>query len=208
MIAAIVLAAGRSTRMGEENKLLLPFGDKPLIARTVDAVLGSTAAQTIVVLGHQAERVRAALAGRDLAFVHNAHYEEGMATSIHAGIRAAAPGTAGVMICLSDLPLVESAELDRLMGEFAARPDKSIAVPAFQGQRGNPVLFSIRHREEILQVRGAAGGCKSVVKKYPQQVLEVDMPSDHILRDIDTLEDYREVLDYFTENATDNSAAG
>ncbi|MCZ6842463.1 MAG: nucleotidyltransferase family protein [SAR324 cluster bacterium] len=195
MIAAIVLAAGQSTRMGEQNKLLLPIGGTTLIARTVDTVLASQAAQTIVVLGHQAERVRAALAGREVTFVHNANFQQGMATSIHAGIGAVAPGTEGVMICLSDLPLVESAELDRLMAEFASHPHKSIAVPTYQGRRGNPVLFSLRHREEILNVRGAVGGCKSVVRKYPQEVLEVAMPSDGILRDVDTLDDYRAVVE-------------
>lgn len=195
MIAAIVLAAGQSTRMGEQNKLLLPIGGTTLIARTVDTVLASQAAQTIVVLGHQAERVRAALAGREVTFVHNADFQQGMATSIHAGIGAVAPGTEGVMICLSDLPLVESAELDRLMAEFASHPHKSIAVPTYQGRRGNPVLFSLRHREEILNVRGAVGGCKSVVRKYPQEVLEVAMPSDGILRDVDTLDDYRAVVE-------------
>ncbi|MCZ6628633.1 MAG: nucleotidyltransferase family protein [SAR324 cluster bacterium] len=195
MIAAIVLAAGQSTRMGEQNKLLLPIGGTTLIARTVDTVLASQAAQTIVVLGHQAERVRAALAGREVTFVHNANFQQGMATSIHVGIGAVAPGTEGVMICLSDLPLVESAELDRLMAEFASHPHKSIAVPTYQGRRGNPVLFSLRHREEILNVRGAVGGCKSVVRKYPQEVLEVAMPSDGILRDVDTLDDYRAVVE-------------
>ena len=195
MIAAIVLAAGQSTRMGEQNKLLLPIGGTTLIARTVDTVLASQAAQTIVVLGHQAERVRAALAGREVTFVYNADFQQGMATSIHAGIGAVVPGTEGVMICLSDLPLVESAELDRLMAEFASHPHKSIAVPTYQGRRGNPVLFSLRHREEILNVRGPVGGCKSVVRKYPQEVLEVAMPSDGILRDVDTLDDYRAVVE-------------
>lgn len=193
-IAALVLAAGQSTRMGADNKLLLPFRDSTVVGETVDAVLGSGVSQTVVVLGHEAERVREALSGKAVTLVENPAYREGMATSVHAGIRALAPGTEAVMVCLSDLPLVEAAELRSLMEAFAAAGQKSLAVPVFQGRRGNPVLFSIDYRDEILHVRGAVGGCKSLVARYPRQVLEVEMDSDHVLQDIDTMETYRRVL--------------
>ncbi len=193
MIAAIVLAAGQSTRMGDENKLLLPLRGSTVIANTVDAVLGSGVSETIVVLGHQAARVREALAGRQVQFVDNPHYEQGMATSIHAGLGAVGEGARGVMICLSDLPLVEADELRRLREAFQAAETHSLAVPVFEGRRGNPVLFDMRYREEILHTRGAVGGCKSLIKRYPEEVLEVEMATDHVLQDIDTPEAYQRI---------------
>ena len=111
MIAALVLAAGQSTRMGTANKLLLPFRGSTVVAQTVDAVLASGVAETIVVVGHEAERVREALNGKAVGLVENPDYTQGMATSIHAGINAVQSGTSAVMVCLSDLPLLEAGEL-------------------------------------------------------------------------------------------------
>lgn len=193
MIAAIVLAAGQSTRMGAENKLLLPFRGSTVVAASVDAVLVSGVAETIVILGHEADRVREALTGRPVNFVHNPDYRQGMATSIHAGIRSAAEGTGTVMICLSDLPLVETTELRRLVEAFQQADSLSLAVPTFQGRRGNPVMFDMRYKEEILHTRGAVGGCKSLIERYPDEVLEVEMSTDHVLQDIDTMDAYRRI---------------
>lgn len=196
MISAIVLAAGMSTRMGAENKLLLPFRGTTLIGNMVDVVTGARVGETLVVLGHEAERVRAALAGKPVTFVDNLDYAEGMGSSVQAGVRAVSPQATGIMVCLTDLPLIESAELDRLIAAFeAGQAGKSIAVPSHQGQRGNPVLFSARFRDEVLSTRGPVAGCRGIVKKYPDQVLEVEMAHDHILRDIDTIEDYRRLVD-------------
>ena len=133
-----------------------------------------------------------------MRFIKNPDYAEGMATSIHAGIHAVADGTSAVMICLSDLPLVEAEELSRLLEAFreaAAQGRKSLAVPTFQGQRGNPVLFSLAYKQEILHVRGAVGQCKGLIQRYPEQVLEVEMETDHILRDIDTMEAYLHMVE-------------
>jgi len=197
MISAVVLAAGMSKRMGGENKLLLPFRGTTLIGNMVDVVTRAEVGETLVVLGHESERVRAALLGKPVTFVENRDYAEGMGSSVQAGVRAVAPGATGIMICLTDLPLIESAELDRLIGAFeaaAAGDEKSIAVPCHLGQRGNPVLFSARYREEVLSTRGPVAGCRGLVKRYPDRVLEVEMMTDHILRDIDTVEDYRRLV--------------
>jgi len=195
MISAIVLAAGMSTRMGAENKLLLPFRGTTLIGNMVDVVTGARVGETLVVLGHEAERVRAALAGKPVVFVDNPHYAEGMGSSVQVGVRAVSPRATGIMVCLTDLPLIESAELDRLIAAFeTAEAGKSVAVPSHRGQRGNPVLFSARFRDEVLNTRGPVAGCRGIVKKYPDQVVEVEMDQDHILRDIDTMEDYRRLV--------------
>ncbi len=107
MITAIILAAGESRRYGHANKLFLPYRDKTLIEHTVDVVSASRVTELVVVLGHEAERVRAVLGDRQIVIVENPSYRQGMVTTIQAGIRAAWAGIDGWMICLSDLPLLE-----------------------------------------------------------------------------------------------------
>lgn len=158
MISAIVLAAGQSTRMGEQNKLLLPFRGTTLIEHMVDVVTRSPVGETLVVLGHEAERVRPLLAGRPVRVVDNADYAEGQASSIRAGLAQVSPGARGVMVCLTDQPLLEPADLERLIAAFEGARDRSIVVPLHRGQRGNPVLFSMRHRDEVLHNRGKVAG--------------------------------------------------
>jgi molybdenum cofactor cytidylyltransferase len=193
MITAILLAAGESRRMGGVNKLLLPFGETTLVERVARAVRQSKADEVLVVLGHEADRVRAALAEHDIAFVINDRYREGMTTSIQAGVRAASPEAAGFMICLSDLPLIEPEELNRLVAAFeqAARDDqRRIVVPTFEGRRGNPVLFSASYKPDLLHHQGSTG-CKDIVQQNPRHVLEVAMATDHVLRDVDTMGAYQ-----------------
>ena len=194
MISAVVLAAGLSSRMGQQNKLLLPFRDTTIIGNMVDVVLRSRVGETLVIVGHESDRVRAALGQRPVRVVENPDYAQGMGSSVQAGVRAVSPQATGIMICLTDLPLLEPEELDQLIAAFeqARRAQgASIIVPAHDGQRGNPVLFSARYREEVLNTRGPVAGCRGIVKRYPQEVLEVQMQQDHILRDMDTLDDYR-----------------
>jgi len=198
MITAIVLAAGESRRMGSVNKLLLRFGETTLIEHVVRTVCQSEAGDVIVVVGHEADRVRAVLEGRHVTVVENDRYPEGMTTSIHAGVRAASPEATGFMICLSDLPLIEPEELNRLIAAFeqAARDDeRPIVVPTFESRRGNPVLFSAFYKPELLDHKELMG-CKEIVKQNPQHVLEVAMATDHVLRDIDTMEAYQRLVDF------------
>ncbi len=198
MITAIVLAAGESRRMGSVNKLLLRFGETTLIERVVRTVRQSEAGDVIVVVGHEADRVRAVLEGRHVTVVENDRYLEGMTTSIHAGVRAASPEATGFMICLSDLPLIEPEELNRLIAAFeqAARDEeRPIVVPTFESRRGNPVLFSAFYKPALLEHKELMG-CKEIVQQNPHHVLEVAMATDHVLRDIDTMEAYRRLVDF------------
>jgi len=195
MVTAIVLAAGQSTRMVGENKLLLPFRGRTLIENMVEAVTRSSVGQTVVVLGHEAERVRPLLEGRPVLLVENADYAEGMASSIRTGLAAAPADAEGYMICLTDLPLLESRDLDLLIEAFARRePEMDILLPSHAGRRGNPVLFSRRYRDEVMQARGPIGGCKGIVKRYAERVREVDLGNDHAVWDIDTPDDYQRLL--------------
>jgi molybdenum cofactor cytidylyltransferase len=190
MIAAIVPAAGMSTRMGR-NKLLLAFEGKALIAQAVDTLLESEVDEIIVVLGHEADKVKEKLRGKQVTFVENSNYRQGMSTSIRAGLGAVSSGATAIMIYLADQPLLEPEDVNRLIGAFAEAREqgKSIVVPFFHGQRGNPVILDSSYKEAILEVVGEVG-CKRVIKRNPDKVLVVEMETDHVVRDVDRIEDY------------------
>ena len=191
MISAIILAAGESRRMGAQNKLLLQIGSEVLIRKFVESVCASAADAVLVVLGHEAEKIKAVLQDQTVRFVNNTCFEEGMTTSIQSGVKAASTESTGLMICLADLPFAETSDFNRLIQAFTdfRRTESSlIIVPVFQGQRGNPVLFSAEFRDKILTHKGE--GCREIVRLYPQSVREVCMENDNLLRDIDTPEDY------------------
>jgi molybdenum cofactor cytidylyltransferase len=188
-ISAIVLAAGQSARMPGHNKLLLPLAGKTIIAHSVDNLRASRVSELIVVLGFEADKIQTALAGRNIRFITNPNYARGLSTSIIAGIKAVSENTQAILISLGDLPLIKTSEINRLVSAFESTPPATIAVPVFQGRRGNPVIFDVCYKPEILALRGDAGG-KSILARYPQHVLEVEMENDYVLRDIDTPEAY------------------
>jgi len=194
MIAAIVPAAGMSTRMGR-NKLLLPFKGKPLIVHAVETLLASKIEEVIVVLGHEAERVRDELEGMPVKLIENPGYREGMSTSIRAGLSVVSRRAVAIMIYLADQPLLEPAEVNRLVEAFAEGKNrgKSVVVPFFRGQRGNPVILDSQYKDAMLEVVGEVG-CKRVIKRNPDKVFVVEMETDHVVRDIDRLEDYRALV--------------
>jgi molybdenum cofactor cytidylyltransferase len=190
MIAAIVPAAGMSTRMGR-NKLLLPFEGKPLIARAVDTLLESEVDEVVVVLGYEADKVKEKLQGKQVTIVENPNYDQGIGTSIRVGLGAVSSGATAIMIYLADQPLLEPEDVNRLIRAFAeaSEHNKSIVVPFFRGQRGNPVILDVSHKKAILEVVGEVG-CKRVIKSNPDKVLVVEMETDHVVRDVDRREDY------------------
>lgn len=194
MVSAVVLAAGLSTRMGR-NKLLLNFKDKPLIARLVDTLLASKIDEVIVVLGHEIEKVRAELQGKPIRLVHNPDYREGLSTSVRTGVDAVSPDADGIMICLADQPLLEPADVNQIVAAFAdaKKVNKSIVVPFFKGERGNPVILDASLRVAILGIVGDVG-CKGVIKRYPEKVYALEMQNDHVVRDVDDVKAYERLV--------------
>jgi molybdenum cofactor cytidylyltransferase len=186
-VAALVLAAGRSSRMGGPNKLLAEIGGRPLARIVVEAALASQARPVIVVTGHQRERVEAALAGLPIDFVHNANFTDGLGTSLRVGIAALPAQADGVIVCLGDMPQVEAAMIDRLVD--ALDPDKGalIAVPTIEGQRGNPVVWSRRFFPDLMAVEGDIGA-RYLIGRYSEAVVEVPLTGTAALTDIDTPE--------------------
>jgi len=184
-IGAVVLAAGRSRRMGTVNKLLADVGGGTMVASVVDAALASRARPVVVVVGHQAEDVRAALTSRDVSFVDNPDFADGISTSLRAGLRALPEGIDGALICLGDMPRVSSQQLDRLIAAFNPVEGRAICVPTVRGKRGNPVLFARRFFEEMEAVSGDVGA-RHLIGELPELVCEVEMADDGVLLDVDT----------------------
>jgi molybdenum cofactor cytidylyltransferase len=186
-IAAVVLGAGRSSRMGGPNKLLAEIGGRPLVRIVVEQVLASRARPVIVVTGHQHERVEAALAGLPVTFVHNPHFADGLGTSLKTGITALPAEADGVIVCLGDMPQVDSALIDNLIAAFD--PDKGalVVVPSIDGKRGNPVVWSRRFFAELTAVEGDIGA-RYLIGRYPEAVTEVPLTGTAALTDVDTPE--------------------
>ena len=197
-VSAILLAAGESRRMGGRNKLELTIDDLPLVSHTAHTLLASRLAELVVVLGHEAERVRSHLEGLPLTLVVNPHYREGQMTSVHAGLAALSGRCDGVMVCLSDQPLLESADINRLIDAFNSRKRGSVLVPTYEGRRGNPIVLAYAHREAILSGNRNLG-CKRFIERNPELVETFEMDSDHVLFDLDTPDEYRELLKRLNE---------
>ena len=188
MIAAIVMAAGRSRRMAPHNKLLVTDqAGKPMIARVVDNVLSSKARPILVVTGHMAEQVEHALGGRPVQYVHAESYADGLSASLKAGIAAVPPECSAAIVCLGDMPLVTGRMIDRLMQNYDPDEGRLIVLPTFRGKQGNPMLWDRRYFPEILGISGDSGA-RFLVGKYAEAVAEVEMADDAVLRDFDTTE--------------------
>ncbi len=186
-IAAIVLAAGRSSRMGGANKLLSEVAGQTLISRTLDGVLASRARPVVTVVGHDAAKIRAAVGDRPVAIVDNQAYASGMASSLKAGLLALPVDIDGVLICLADMPRVDPAVLDRLIAAFNPLEGRAICVPVWEGKRGNPVLWAKIFFSEMGSLAGDVGA-RHLIGQYAELVAEVPMPDDSVLLDIDTPE--------------------
>jgi molybdenum cofactor cytidylyltransferase len=186
-IAALIMAAGRSSRMGPANKLLAEVDGKPMVRRAVEAALASAAAPVNVVLGHDAHRVRAALRGCKVHFVDNPDFAAGMSTSLRRGLAALPDNVDGAVILLGDMPRVEPTAIDRLIAAFDPDEGRSICVPVWNGKRGNPVLWARRYFSEMAAVAGDVGA-RHLIGEHGDQVAEVPMPDDGTLVDIDTPE--------------------
>jgi molybdenum cofactor cytidylyltransferase len=186
-IAAVVLAAGQSRRMGSVNKLLVEIDGVPMVARVVDAALASQAGPVLVVTGHEHERVEAVLSDRPVRFVHNPAFAEGLSTSLRVGLSALPPEIDGALVCLGDMPGVTAQVLDRLIGAYSPVEGRSIVVPTFAGKRGNPVLWDRRFFAEMGEVAGDVGA-RHLIGAHGDAVAEVEMADDGVIRDIDTPE--------------------
>jgi molybdenum cofactor cytidylyltransferase len=190
-IAAVVLAAGMSSRMGGRNKLLREIGGMPMIRRSVEAAQASSASPVTVVTGRDEVEIRAALADLDVTFAHNPDFAAGMAGSLKAGIAALPANVDGVVVALGDMPFVTAHHVDRLIAAYDEDEGRTICVPTHDGKWGNPVLWSRRYFPEMLAISGDKGA-RELLHTYADKLCEVPMEDTGILRDFDTPEAFEE----------------
>lgn len=189
-VAAVLLAAGGSRRMGQ-TKQLLPIDGQPMVRRVAQTVCEVGLAQVVAVVGAEGERVARALAGLDLEIVHNPAWERGMSTSVRAGIEALRPEIGAALLVLADQPALTAGALRILVEAFRAS-GAPIVAPYYRGRRGNPVLFARSLFAELSRVEGDQGG-RAILARYEQDVERVDVDDDAILLDVDTRQEYEDL---------------
>ena len=190
-LAAIVLAAGASTRLGQPKQLLELQG-KPLVVRACEAVLGAGIKNIIVVVGAHADRVRAILAKQPVHIVENPVWAEGMGASIRAGIATVAGDTDGALIALCDQPYFSAQAVEKLLAAWDATdtPDAIVAA-RYAGRAGVPAIFG---RDYFAQLRALAGaeGAKRILSDNARNLRPVDLPE--LAVDVDTPEDWARIV--------------
>src|SRR5579859_757891 len=205
--AAIILAAGSSSRMGSgRHKLLLPLHDRPVLAHVLDAALASQARPVVLVLGHQPEQVRTHIATYtthpDLNIIENPNYLQGMSTSMHLGIQTLqidgytkyrSENIDSALVLLGDQPLITAQHIDSLIATYRTT-GKRIIAPTYKGKRGNPTLFDASLFPELLEVTGDEGG-RSVLERHREEIATVEMGNPLANIDVDTWEAYQRVVE-------------
>ena len=185
-IASIVLAAGRSSRMGLRNKLLESIGGEPMVRRVTTGAIAGGGQPVVVVTGHEAAEVGAALHGLGVTVILNLEYADGLSTSLRAGLSALPADIDGALILLGDMPEVEASILLALMAAFTG--ESAICVPVLYGRQGNPVLWGRRYFREMMELTGDVGA-KPLMSRHEAQIIEVEVATDSIFHDVDAPED-------------------
>lgn len=191
-VHGILLAAGTSSRFGEENKLLASEQGEPIVRRAARTLLDSQVRTTTVVTGHEAGRVRDALADLNVRFVHAPDYAEGQSRSVQRGIEAVRqsnPNADAVVVALGDMPDVSPKTVDSLIAAYEAGTGDALAA-AYEGQRGNPVLFDARFFDALSGVEGDIGGREILRSAEDAALVETGDPG--VRRDVDRPTDLRE----------------
>jgi molybdenum cofactor cytidylyltransferase len=187
--AAVLLAAGLSRRMGERNKLLIEIAGVPLVRRTAEVYLAA-GIPVHAVLGHEAERVRAALDGLPLTFVTNPRYEEGQQSSVLAGVESLGADWDAVLIALSDQVALRPGDLRELLAAFARCGGKRIVVPFYKSQRGNPVVFPAKLIRDM-RSQGTNAASRAFIDANPRLMEQYEAAHDRFIIDIDTPDDLK-----------------
>ena len=189
-IAALILAAGRSTRFVNEataTKAVAEFSGTPLIRHVAEAALASHAHPVIVVTGHSAPSISAALKPLDVQIVYAEDYAKGQSRSLRAGVAAIPSEFEGVVVLLADMPLVSSALIDDLIGAFEKTPGAAAVVPSFAGRRGNPVLLGRQLFPTVARLDGDRGA--GPLLAHLEGIIEYAVTTSSIHVDVDTEED-------------------
>jgi len=188
MIAAILLAAGRSQRMGA-FKPLLPFGERTVIEASACNLLDGGVREVVVVVGHRAAEIRESLAHLPVRFAVNAESESEMGVSIARGVEQISEGAQAVLIALADQPAIPPATIDFLL-TVGKRRQKRLIVPEYEGRGGHPVWIDLSFRQQLMNL-APQRGLRALFEAHPEEVLRVPVTSPYVARDMDQWDDYR-----------------
>jgi molybdenum cofactor cytidylyltransferase len=191
MIWAVVLAAGKSERMGSP-KMLLPFGRKTLIEKVVAGVMKFPVDGILVVLGARRSEIERRLQAYPMKPVFNPDFEQGMLSSIRKGLEELPAEARAVLVVLGDQAWTPASVVDRLVSGFE-REGKGIVVPVYRGRRGHPVLIDLKYKREIMALAPTVG-LRQLLLRHPDDILEVLVRTPAVLMDIDRPEDFRRAL--------------
>ena len=187
MISAILLAAGQSKRMDDENKLTKEIKGIPLIKHSVKNILASSVDELIIVLGYQKEIIEKLIDKNEkIKFVFNKDFESGMASSIKTGIDNLSDKTEAFFICLGDMPMVNHDIYNQLI---ESKDNKEIIVPTYKGHQGNPVLFDKSMKEKVLDIRGDVGA-KKILELNKDKILNLEINDQSITKGFNTQGDF------------------
>lgn len=192
-VGAVLLAAGAGTRLGGRPKALLELGGVPLILRQLIALSGAGVDEVVVVLGHHAELIEAAIRAFPITIVHNPAPDDGQASSVRAGLRALSPKIDAAIVALADQPLLDAQDFINLIGAYKKRGDADMVVPRVSREGaepvpGNPLIFDATLREQWLAGE-ANGACRKWRQQNPQRVRWFDTDNTRYGLDIDTPDD-------------------
>ena len=188
-IHAVLLAAGRSERMGRNNKLLLNVDGIPLVRKSAINILNSDVTSMTVVTGFDENKIVNALSGLNVNFVKNINFREGLSSSLKAGLANITPTPSAVIICLADMPKIQPEHINQLIENFDPLKGWEICIPTNNGKRGNPVLIGSRFFPYIFETSGDFGA-KQVMKRHSDKIVEVEIGTSDIHFDIDTQDEY------------------
>lgn len=183
-VYAVLLAAGRGERMGGLNKLLADFAGKPLVRHALDALAAARVRATVIVVGHERDRLKAAVRGSGIRIVENPDYATGLASSLKAGVNALPPNAAGALIALADMPAVQAADLDLLIDAFTQAKGKAIVRATCRGKRGNPLILPRTMFGALATLSGDVGA-RHLVETSELEIIDVEIGPGASL-DIDT----------------------
>ena len=188
-IHAVLLAAGRSERMGRNNKLLLNVDGIPLVRKSAINILNSNVKFMTVVTGFDENKIVNALSGLNVNFVKNINFREGLSSSLKAGLANIPPTPSAVIICLADMPKIQPEHINQLIENFDPLKGWEICIPTNNGKRGNPVIIGSRFFPYIFETSGDFGA-KQVMKQHSDKIVEVEIGTSDIHFDIDTQDEY------------------
>ena len=190
MISAIVLAAGKSSRMGAANKMLLPFGESTILGSVVSNLEKSLVNEVVIVTDSEDAIGKQLTSYSNTKIVVNKDADMGMTTSIQCGVKATSSKSKGFMICLGDMPALDNDDFNLLINNYLDKTNEVILVPKRDNRRGNPVIFSHHFLDHIMKLE-SMNGCKPLLLSFPSYVVEVPVLNEHFFLDIDTKADYR-----------------